>query len=164
MINLRFLTLLFLFVVLSSCDDIRVFDEYKTVSSSWEKDEKITFDLPVLDSLEQYNLFINLRNTNDYRYSNLFLISEMEFPNGKIVTDTLEYDMAASNGEWLGTGFSDVKENKLWYKENVNFVEKGVYKITLQHAMRKNGETFGINSLEGITDIGFRIEFAQNPK
>ncbi|WP_299185964.1 gliding motility lipoprotein GldH [uncultured Aquimarina sp.] len=164
MINLRFLTLLFLFIVLSSCDDTRVFDEYKTVSSSWEKDEKVTFDLPILDSLQTYDLFINLRNTNDYRYSNIFLISEMEFPNGKIVTDTLEYDMAASNGEWLGTGFSDVKENKLWYKENVNFNENGIYKITLQHAMRKNGETFGISSLEGITDIGFRIEFAQNPK
>ncbi|MBQ4801259.1 gliding motility lipoprotein GldH [Aquimarina sp. MMG015] len=164
MINLRFLTLVFLFIVLSSCDDTRFFDEYKTVSSSWEKDEKITFDLPVLDSLQSYDLFINLRNTNDYRYSNIFLISEMEFPNGKIVADTLEYDMAASNGEWLGTGFSDVKESKLWYKENVNFNEKGIYKITLQHAMRKNGETFGISSLEGITDIGFRIEFAQNPK
>jgi len=36
--------------------------------------------------------------------------------------------------------------------------------VTLQHAMRKNGETLGINSLQGITDIGFRIQFAQNPK
>ncbi len=149
---------------MSSCDDNRVFDKYETVSGSWEKDEKISFILPELDSLQQYNLFINVRNTNEYRYSNLFLISEMEFPNGKIVTDTLEYEMSEPNGEWLGTGFSDLKENKLWYKENVSFAEKGTYKVILQHAMRKNGETLGINSLEGITDIGFRIEFAQNPR
>lgn len=164
MINLRLIVLLFLGVGLYSCDDARVFDEYKTVSSSWEKQEKVTFNLPELDSIENYNLFINVRNNNDYKFSNLFLISEMEFPNGKIVTDTLEYEMARPNGEWLGVGFSDVKENKLWYKENVSFTENGVYKVTLQHAMRKNGETFGINELEGITDIGFRIEFAQNPK
>lgn len=164
MINLRLIVLLFLGVGLYSCDDVRVFDEYKTVSSSWEKEEKVTFDLPELDTIEKYNLFINVRNNNDYKFSNLFLISEMEFPNGKIVTDTLEYEMAQPNGEWLGVGFSDVKENKLWYKENVSFTENGVYKVTLQHAMRKNGETFGINELEGITDIGFRIEFAQNPK
>lgn len=164
MINLRLIVLLFLGVALYSCDDTRVFDEYKTVSSSWEKEEKVIFNLPELDSIESYNLFINVRNTNDYKFSNLFLISEMEFPNGKIVTDTLEYEMAKPNGEWLGVGFSDVKENKLWYKENVSFTENGVYKVTLQHAMRKNGETFGINELEGITDIGFRIEFAQNPK
>jgi len=164
MINLRFLTLLFLLIGIVSCDDTRVFDEYKTVSDSWEKDEKISFTLPELDSLQGYNLFINVRNTNDYKFSNLFLISEMEFPNGKIVTDTLEYEMAKPNGEWLGVGFTDLKESKLWYKENVNFAEKGVYKVVLQHAMRKNGETLGINSLEGITDIGFRIEFAENPK
>jgi len=164
MINLRFLTLLFLLIGVSSCDDAQVFDKYETVSDSWEKDEKISFTLPELDSLQQYNLFINIRNNNYYRYSNLFLISEMEFPNGKIVTDTLEYEMTKPNGEWLGTGFSDLKENKLLYKENVSFAENGEYKVILQHAMRKNGETLGINSLEGITDIGFRIEFAQNPK
>ncbi|WP_378180604.1 gliding motility lipoprotein GldH [Aquimarina sp. SS2-1] len=164
MINLRFFSILFLIIGLVSCDDTRVFDEYKTVSDSWEKDEKISFVLPELDSLQQYHLFINIRNTNDYKFSNLFLISEMEFPNGKIITDTLEYEMAKPNGEWLGTGFTDLKESKLWYKENVVFSEKGAYKVTLQHAMRKNGETFGINSLEGITDIGFRIEFAENPQ
>lgn len=164
MINLRFLTLLFLLIGITSCDDTRVFDEYRTVSDSWEKDEKISFTLPELDSLQQYDLFINVRNTNDYKFSNLFLISEMEFPNGKTVTDTLEYEMAKPNGEWLGTGFMDLKESKLWYKENVVFSEKGIYKVVLQHAMRKNGETLGINSLEGITDIGFRIEFAENPK
>ncbi|WP_299312947.1 gliding motility lipoprotein GldH [uncultured Aquimarina sp.] len=164
MINLRFLTLLFLLVSIVSCDDARVFDEYRTVSGSWKKNEKIRFTLPELDSLQRYNLFINVRNKNDYKFSNLFLISEMEFPNGKIVTDTLEYEMAEPNGEWLGVGFTDLKESKLWYKANVNFVEKGEYKVVLQHAMRKNGETLGINSLEGITDIGFRIEFAENPK
>ncbi len=164
MINLRFFILLFLIIGFISCDDKRVFDEYKTVSDTWEKDEKISFTLPELDSVQRYNLFINVRNTNGYKYSNLFLISKMEFPNGKIVTDTLEYEMAKPNGEWLGEGFTDLKESKLWYKENVSFTEKGIYKVVLQHAMRKNGETLGINSLEGITDIGFRIEFAENPK
>ncbi|MDH7447355.1 gliding motility lipoprotein GldH [Aquimarina sp. 2201CG14-23] len=164
MTNLRFLILFFLLIGLISCDDSRVFDQYKAVSGSWEENEKISFTLPELDSLQQYNLFINVRNNNDYRYSNLFLISEMNFPNGKIVTDTLEYEMAAPDGTWLGTGFTDLKENKLWYKEKVNFAEKGEYKVILRQAMRKNGETLGIHSLEGITDIGFRIEFAQNPK
>ncbi len=146
-----------------SCDDKQVFDKYQSVSNTWEMNEKISFPLPKLDSTRKYNLFINVRNNNLYRYSNLFLISEMKFPNGKVITDTLEYTMAAPDGEWLGIGFSDLKENKLWYKENVSFVEDGEYIITLQHAMRKNGEVEGINSLEGITDIGFRIEHAQNP-
>ncbi|GAA4275056.1 gliding motility lipoprotein GldH [Aquimarina gracilis] len=163
MINRRFILIVFTVISIIACDDKRVFDQYKTVSEAWEMDEKVSFSLPELDTLKPYNLFINIRNNNLYRYSNLFLISEMKFPNGKVVTDTLEYNMAAPNGEWLGTGFTDLKENKLWYKENVIFAEKGIYTITLQHAMRKNGEVGGIYSLEGITDIGFRIENAQNP-
>ena len=55
------------------------------------------------------------------------------------IVDTLEYKMAQPNGELLGTGFTDVKENKLWYKENFTFNESGTYLIKLQHAMRENG-------------------------
>ncbi|TSE04877.1 MULTISPECIES: gliding motility lipoprotein GldH [Aquimarina] len=163
MVNLRFFLIVFIIIGIVSCDDKQVFDEYQTVADAWEINEKVSFTIPELDSLQDYNLFINVRNNNSYRYSNLFLISEMKFPNGKVITDTLEYRLAAPDGQWLGTGFSELKENKLWYKEKVKFKEQGQYMITLQHAMRKNGEVNGITSLEGITDIGFRIEYAQNP-
>ncbi len=163
MTKLKFFLVLFIVTTLTSCDDKQVFDNYQNVSDAWEMNEKISFTLPELDTTKVYNLFINIRNTNDYKYSNLFLISEMQFPNGKVVTDTLEYRFAAPDGQWLGTGFSDLKENKLWYKEKVKFKEKGNYTITLQHAMRKNGEVDGVSSLEGITDVGFRIENVENP-
>lgn len=88
----------------------------------------------------------------------MFLIVEMEFPHGRTVKDTLEYRMAKPNGALLGTGFTDVKENKLWYKENVVFNEGGAYTVNIQHAMREHGKVNGVVDLEGVTDIGFRIE------
>jgi gliding motility-associated lipoprotein GldH len=147
-----------------SCDSNRVFDEYKSVPNQWHKDSIISFNVIPPDSINNYNLFVNLRNTNDYKFSNLFLIVEMDYPNGKIVKDTLEYKMADPSGKFLGTGFTDVKENKLWYKGHENsfvFNEMGEYKIHIQHAMRQNGQVNGIENLEGITDIGFRIEVAK---
>jgi len=144
-----------------SCDSNRVFDEYKSVPNQWQKDSIISFNVIPPDSINNYNLFVNLRNTNKYKYSNLFLIVEMDYPNGKIIKDTLEYKMADPSGKLLGTGFTDVKENKLWYKgheEPFVFNETGEYKIKIQHAMRQNGQVNGIENLEGITDIGFRIE------
>ena len=146
------------FILLASCDKKRVFDDYKSIKNSWQKDSTQVFKLGELDSLKSYNLFINVRNNKDYKYSNLFLITEMQFPQGKVVTDTLEYEMAAPDGEWLGTGFGDVKESKLWYKENVIFTEPGEYRIAIKQAMRKNDAVEGIENLEGITHIGFRIE------
>lgn len=148
------LTLIILF---SSCDEKRVFDEYRSING-WQKDSLVRFKLDELDSTKVYDLFINIRNNSDYAYSNLFLITEIKFPEGKVVSDTLEYEMTRPNGEWLGTGYGDVKENKLWYKEKVKFEESGHYQITIQQAMRKNGEVEGIGELQGITDVGFRIE------
>ena len=155
------LILVCLLVVFTSCDSNQVFDQYQSVSKQWSKGEIIEFSFQAPDSINPYNLYVNLRNNNDYKYSNLFLIVEMNFPNGKVETDTLEYEMAKPDGTFLGLGFSDVKENKLWYKgydKPFVFTENGQYKVNIQQAMRENGKTNGIENLQGILDIGFRIE------
>ena len=103
-------------------------------------------------------MFLIVRNDENYKFSNLFLITTMRFPDGKIIKDTLEYAMAEPDGEWLGSGFTSVKESKLWYKEGVNFPHPGAYQFSLEHAMRKNGNLEGVEQLEGITDIGIKIE------
>ena len=148
--------LLLVAVLLFSCDEKRVFDEYKSVGSAWHKDSIVTFDLPELDSTKRYNLFVNLRANNDYPFNNLFLIVAIERPNGFTKVDTLEYLMANPDGSLLGDGFTDIKESKLFYKEKVRF--RGNYKVHLKQAVRENGKVPGVTALEGITDVGFRIE------
>ena len=140
-----------------SCDSKMVYDEYKSVNQ-WNKDSIVSFDIGELDSLKAYNLFINIRNNSEFKYSNLYLITEIQFPKGKVISDTLEYEMARPDGEWLGTGFGDVKENKLWYKENIQFNETGTYTFKVKQAMRRNGDVDPISDLEGIKDVGLRIE------
>lgn len=156
-----FFLLIFVSAFLTSCDEKRIYDEYQSVKE-WHKDSLVTFELEELDSTKVYDLFINVRNNNQYAYSNLFLITEIRFPQGKVISDTLEYEMAQPDGKWLGEGFGDIKESKLWYKEDVKFEEAGRYRVSIQQAMRKNGDMDGIEKLEGITDIGFRIEKNDN--
>ena len=150
--------ILLLLTLVMSCDSSAVFDEYKTVSTAWNKEDVVSFKINPPDSIKPYNLFVNIRNTNTYKFSNLYLIVQMKFPHGKSITDTLQYRMTTPTGKWLGEGLSTVKENKLWYKEGVVFNEKGEYQVNIQHAMRQNGEVNGVVNLEGITDVGFRIE------
>lgn len=149
-------------LVLVSCDSNRVFDTYKSIPNKWHKDSVVSFKVTPPDSTNAYNLFVNLRNTNAYKYNNLYLIVEMVFPHGKTIKDTLEYRMADPRGKLLGTGYTDVKENKLWYKEKVVFQEVGEYTVNIQQAMRENGKINGVIELEGITDVGFRIEKPEN--
>jgi len=126
------------------------------VGTAWHKDSVVTFELPELDSTKRYNLFVTLRDNNNYPFNNLFLIVGLELPNGFTKVDTLEYQMANPDGSLMGDGFSDIKENKLFFKEKVRF--RGKYKVNIKQAVRENGKVPGVIALEGITEVGFRIE------
>lgn len=144
--------------ILVSCEEGLVKSEFKTTNNgSWNKDSIVAFTFSEMDTLQSYHMFINLRNDENFPYNNLFLIAELDFPEGETLTDTLEYEMAQPDGQWLGHGYGSIKENKLWYKQNIVFPDSGVYTLRLAHAMRKNGTVEGVENLEGITDVGFEI-------
>lgn len=150
-----------LFLGLISCDSNRIYDDYQSVKeNTWLKGDVVKFEVTIEDTISKNNLFLNVRNNNEYEFSNLFLITKIAFPDGFQVTDTLEYEMTDKAGNFLGEGYTDIKENKLFYKENVQFTQKGNYLIQVEQAMRKNGNIQGLDSLKGVTDIGFRIELA----
>jgi gliding motility-associated lipoprotein GldH len=154
------ITLLIGFVGLSSlisCDKKRVFDEYKSVGTAWHKDSVLHFDFPKIDTTKQYNLFINIRDNDNYPFNNLFVIVSLEQPDGITKVDTLEYQMADAEGNLLGNGFTDIKESKLVYKERMRF-KSGIYKAHIRHAARQTGKLAGVEKLNGVTEVGFRIE------
>ena len=154
----NFFILLFFGSLFYSCQSNIILSETKTLKNGWAKNNPIEFTFTQPDSLQTYQIYLLVKNTNAYKYNNLFLIVSMEFPHGKTITDTLEYRMANPDGTWLGTGLGAAKENKLWYKENVRFPEKGNYKLIIQQAVRNNGEVDGVTNLEGIIDVGYSIE------
>lgn len=154
----RLFILFCLMILFVSCNENLLVSEYRSTQGSWEKDEVMEFSFSELDTVVKHHMFINVRNDNSYPFSNLFLIAELEYPDGRTTTDTLEYEMAKPSGEWLGKGSGSLKENKLWFKEDIVFPDSGVYKLHISHAMRKTGTIEGIIALEGITDVGFEIE------
>jgi gliding motility-associated lipoprotein GldH len=150
--------LLIIIISLVSCDQNRVFDQYKSVDNNWHKDSIVSFELSKLKKGNKYNMYINIRDNKDFPYSNLFLIVLLEQPNKKTLVDTLQYQMANPDGSLLGHGFSDIKESKLVYKLNEEITQKGNYTVSIQQAVRPIGVVKGDTNLKGITEIGFRIE------
>ena len=154
---------LFLFLIVlvgfQSCNNNMVFDQFEHIENNrWHKDSIVNFTINSLDSVSKNNIYINLRNDKDYEFSNLFLIVSINFPDNYKIVDTLEYEMTSPEGRFLGTGFSDIKENKLEYKTHVTFPIKGDYNISVQQAMRKTRMIEGLEYLNGITDVGVQIE------
>ncbi|TXK72683.1 gliding motility lipoprotein GldH [Mesonia sp. HuA40] len=157
----NFLRLFFVVIGISlfSCDKNRVYDTYQTVPLvGWHKDSVMSFNLKNVDTITNYNLFINLRADQNYPYNNLFLETTISFPYGKEIVDTLEYKMAHPDGRLLGQGTGSLKESKLWLREEVRFPEQGQYTLKIKQLMRAQGEIEPLEYLPGITEIGVRIE------
>ena len=103
------------------------------------------------------DLYIHLRNDHTYPFSNIFLIATVKSKDSLIESDTLEYAMAKSNGEWLGTGFSSVKESKLWWKENWQTEFPSPLTIEIAQANRVSGREKAAAQLAGIVSVGLSI-------
>lgn len=150
--------LLFFIVIFASCDDKRFFDEYKNLNGKWTTNNKIEFTFDQKDTINLYNMFITVRNNNHYPFNNLFLIVKVNQPDDLVNIDTLEYLMANPDGTLLGEGITDTKHSKLWFKENYKFPKSGKYSVLITQANRETGKVKGVEELEGVTEVGFRIE------
>lgn len=138
--------------VFSACDQNRVFDEYKSTGNlGWHKDSVMVFEFTVSDTLQNHNLYINVRNDVKYDFSNLWLFLEISQPNGTTRSDTFQIVLAEPSGKWLGKGFGGVKTRETVYKRSVYFPASGKYSLTVQHGMRAP-------VLTGIADVGLRVE------
>ena len=104
------------------------------------------------------NFFIRLRNDNSYAFTNIFLICSLKVGDELVLQDTLEYAMAKPDGTWLGDGFTEVKESKLWWKEGIFIPESNPLVVEISHAMRNSGSIKGISYLEGIVSVGLSVE------
>lgn len=146
------LSIIAVIATIVACDTNRIFDEYKKINNkSWNKDSLMVFTIPITDTLQNYNLNINIRTDIKYNYSNLWLFINITQPDGTSVKDTFEMALADASGKWLGKGMGGIKKRDVTYLNNIFFPVSGDYSISLQQGMRDE-------NLEGITDIGIRIE------
>lgn len=141
-------SMLFLF----SCKKPALFDKHLELEGeNWSTKQKPQFLVTIEDTLQNTDVYINLRNLSCYPYSNIFLFINTTFPNGKQARDTLECLLADEKGNWLGDGLGDIWDNRILFKKNVRFPQKGVYTFEFEQAMR-------LNPLPCISDVGLRIE------
>lgn len=141
-----------LFLLLAGCYNSSIYDQYRSLpKEKWHMDSLKNFKFQIEDSLAIYTMYLNIRNTGEYSFSNLILFVDTDLPGNQHIRDTINCILADDKGEWLGSGFGSIWTSKIPYKTKVRFPRSGEYNLTIQHGMRKE-------TLKGITDIGVRIE------
>ena len=152
------LWLIIVMIVFSSCRNEALFNQYNSLPMAWHKDSTIKFNFQIKDTSARYNTYIKVRLNDKYMFNNIFVITALENAEGLLLIDTLEYPMASNEGELIGRKFINIVENKLLHKENFVLVKDVEYKLSIKHAMRLINIEEGLESLEGILDIGYSVE------
>jgi gliding motility-associated lipoprotein GldH len=142
-------------IFLGACSQASVYDRSIEISESgWHEDTIAVFDDVIIsDTISLFNFYINLRHTDDYRYSNFYLFLNTTLPNGSTSSDTIELVLADASGKWYGKGFGHIKDNRVLVRENLVFPLEGDYYFTIVQAMREDDKL-----LEGVKSVGIRIE------
>jgi gliding motility-associated lipoprotein GldH len=143
-------------LLLSSCESDVIFEENKRIEQGvWKAVDGAHFEFETNDTTTLHNFYINLRNREDYPFSNIYFFVEMEFPNGKKSVDTVECSLADAGGKWIGSGSANLYDNRFLYQQAKQFPLAGRYKVDIHQGMRTE-------ELKGITDVGFRLTHTQH--
>jgi gliding motility-associated lipoprotein GldH len=135
----------------SSCNKKVIFtDSVVMPEKIWSLQNIPQFSFQVSDTITSADVSFSIRTGADYPYRNIYLFVTASSPDGKTISDTLQYELADEKGNWFGKGPGDIHELNLPYRTNIYFPMKGTYVFHIQHGMRK-GE------LEGVYDFGIRI-------
>ncbi len=135
-----------------SCDENAIYDKNLTIPHEiWSYKDTLSYYVNIADTLHSHNIYLNIRNSHHYEYSNVFLFVSTYAPNGYFLKDTVEVTLADKTGKWLGKGAVNVFSLQVPYKMQIKFPYMGIYLFEIQHAMwNKN--------LKGIADVGLRVE------
>ena len=143
--------LVILFINLTSCNPgISYTDSEKIPGYVWNASNIISFEVPVSDTINTFDINLIIRTDNSYPYRNLFLFIRTTSPEETSIIDTIEYFLADEKGNWHGSGLGDVNDLSVPFKTNILFPDEGTYTFNIQHGMRDQ-------NLDGVTDIGIQI-------
>ena len=141
----------FLICIFASCGKDEFFDEDKSVDGGiWNSKSTIEFEVDITDTISSYDIFIDFRHNDNYEYSDIYLLFDIEFPNTKIANDTVHIVMQDHTGKWFGKNSGSLIQNHVMIKPNIRFPLSGKYKMRIKHAMRDE-------KLNGIEDVGITI-------
>ena len=145
--------------MMAGCSGRVVFQQDEQVPGGiWSRTWKPQFAFDITDTLSQRDIYLDIRHTGEYRFSNIYIFTTLEGPGGRSFTDTVECTLADPTGRWYGKGtgfiFSDRFQAHVLYRMNNRFPRSGHYVFILEQAMRTD-------SLSGVIDVGVSVEEAR---
>lgn len=141
-----------LIILLTSCNGNKIHDEVKELPEyGWHKDSLKVFSFQVEDTNYSYDLFLKMRISADYPFSNIWVRSHEEGPSGQKSTDRYQFILATSEGKWTGSGIGGVYTYSFPLYEKRVYSDTGRYQTSIEQYMR-------IDTLPYVRTIGLQVK------
>ena len=137
------------------CGPKIIFNNEVQFDSALAYQDTIHFEFEVVDTLNPYDIVLNIEHNNSYDFQNAYFKLLTKFPNGKIVEDITSFDLKMPNGMTNGNCSGDVCNVPFLIQDNTFFKSMGTYGLKLTQYTR-------VDSLEGIKSIGLKITEAES--
>ena len=140
-------------LIMSACTRGHIYEKYQDVTGwEWKYGDAKSFPLDIKEDGKHYNIYINLRHTEDYKFSNLWVQLNIKKPGNQEDNQRFALTLAEQDGKWLGTRLGNIYDiPPFLVLRNYSIPKKGQYNFILSHAMRED-------AIQGIMDVGIRVE------
>lgn len=136
----------------SSCSSDYFYEKTNSIESgNWSYEDGLDFSFEIADTLQLYNLWLEVEHSTDYNYQNLYTQIHTEFPSGRQLSEPLSLELADKIGRWYGDCNNSACTLLIPIQQDAFFDQAGTYKITIEQYMREN-------PVRGIRSIGFLVE------
>ncbi len=146
------LLLLSLWMIQSSCVKNNRYESAHTFNNeNWDKVDTAYFKVNISDTNAYYNMYLTIRRSLNYPYSNIWLRTLTQIPDSpSIINSDLELTLEEKDGKPTGNRFGNNVEHLILIQDNVRMT-KGLYQIWILQNMRDD-------KLKGILNVGLRLE------
>ncbi|MDR1668177.1 MAG: gliding motility lipoprotein GldH [Bacteroidales bacterium] len=143
-------------LLLASCDTNKIYETHLRIpDDGWKQNDIKRFNVYVADTASACNIYINVRNNNQYKSMELWLFVTVGSPSGKRQRDTVSIRIADEYGKWIGNGLGSHFDTRLLFQKDIRFPETGIFTFEYEQGMRDE-------PLIGVEDIGLRIEKSES--
>lgn len=129
-----------------------IYHSYHHVVMPWVRNDTLSFQVSVPDSLEKYQAFVLIRTMDIYPYKNLAIRVEHDLKDSLLVEiDTLFCDLTLKKDKsWDISEWGGLRQSKILLKDSVLSSFRTLH-FKVNHLMEND-------SISGINDVGIIIE------
>jgi len=142
---------LFISIFFSGCKkNTEIISYHKFKDKTWNRFEKLTFDIPILEIEKRYDVYLFAHHTRDYEFDNLEFNMIMTTPSGEERIKEYKFLLKDKTGGFTGTCNDDSCSSSIALKKGLRIEKKGMLRIEIETLVPRL-------QISGLFGVGIRL-------